>query len=90
MEIIGQEGAGLIVIIPRASPAFLSDQVKRLDGEAQDRSGEPMDQLRDYGVGAQILNELGVHEMELLTNSDRSLVALEGYGVSIVGKRPIA
>ena len=85
MKIIGQEGAGIIVMIPRASSNFLSDQVKRLNGQG----GEPMDQLRDYGVGAQILNELGVHEMEILTNSDRSLVALEGYGVSIVGKRPI-
>ncbi len=85
MKIIGEAGAGIIVMIPRASPNFLSDQVKRLNGEA----GEPMDQLRDYGVGAQILNELGVRKMEILTNSDRSLVALEGYGMSIVGKRPI-
>ncbi len=85
MEIIGQEGAGVIVMIPRASSGFLADQVRRLKGEP----GEPMDQLRDYGVGAQILNLLGVHEMELLTNSDRSLVALDGYGVSIIGKRAI-
>lgn len=85
MEIIGAEGAGLIVMIPRASGGFIADQVRKLKGEPT----EPMDALRDYGVGAQILNELGVHEMELLTNSDRSLVALDGYGVSIVGKRPL-
>ena len=85
MEIIGEEGAGLIVMIPRASGGFIADQVRKLKGEPS----EPMDALRDYGVGAQILNELGVHEMELLTNSDRSLVALDGYGVSIVGKRPL-
>ncbi len=85
MEIIGEEGAGLIVMIPRASGGFIADQVRKLKGEPS----EPMDALRDYGVGAQILNELGVHEMELLTNSDRSLVALDGYGVSIVGKRAL-
>jgi 3,4-dihydroxy 2-butanone 4-phosphate synthase/GTP cyclohydrolase II len=85
MEIIGREGAGIIVMIPRASGGFIADQVRKLKGEPT----EPMDALRDYGVGAQILNELGVHEMELLTNSDRSLVALDGYGVSIVGKRAI-
>ena len=85
MEIIGAEGAGVIVMIPRASGGFIADQVRKLKGEPS----EPMDALRDYGVGAQILNELGVHEMELLTNSDRSLVALDGYGVSIVGKRPL-
>ncbi len=86
MEIIGEEGAGLIVMIPRASGGFIADQVRKLKGEPS----EPMDALRDYGVGAQILNELGVHEMELLTNSDRSLVALDGYGVSIVGKRALS
>ncbi|MEZ5692352.1 MAG: 3,4-dihydroxy-2-butanone-4-phosphate synthase [Altererythrobacter sp.] len=85
MEVVGREGAGLIVMIPRASGGFLTDQVRKLNGEQR----EPMDALRDYGVGAQILNALGVHKMELLTNSDRSMVALDGYGVTIVGKRPI-
>jgi 3,4-dihydroxy 2-butanone 4-phosphate synthase/GTP cyclohydrolase II len=48
-----------------------------------------MDELRDYGMGAQVLAELGVHDMILLTNSHHTLVALEGYGLSIVGERPI-
>jgi len=48
-----------------------------------------IEELRDYGVGAQILAELGVHDMILLTNSQHSLVALEGYGLNIVGERPI-
>jgi 3,4-dihydroxy 2-butanone 4-phosphate synthase/GTP cyclohydrolase II len=46
-------------------------------------------ELRDYGVGAQILTELGVQDMVLLTNSHHQLVALDGYGLSIVGERPI-
>ena len=41
------------------------------------------------GVGAQILTELGVQDMVLLTNSHHTLVALDGYGLSIVGERPI-
>jgi 3,4-dihydroxy 2-butanone 4-phosphate synthase/GTP cyclohydrolase II len=49
-----------------------------------------MEELRDYGIGAQILTELGVHDMELLTNSHHSLVGLDGYGLSIVGERPIS
>ena len=48
------------------------------------------EQLRDYGVGAQILAELGVHDMVLLTNSHHTPVALGGYGLAIVGERPIA
>ena len=45
--------------------------------------------LRTYGVGAQILAELGVHDMVLLTNSHHSLIALDGYDLSVVGQRPI-
>ena len=53
-------------------------------------AGEPeVEELRDYGVGAQILTELGVHDMILLTNTHHTLVGLEGYGLSIVGERSI-
>jgi 3,4-dihydroxy 2-butanone 4-phosphate synthase/GTP cyclohydrolase II len=45
--------------------------------------------LRDYGIGAQILADLGVRDMELLSNTPRTIVALEGYGLNIVGRRPI-
>jgi 3,4-dihydroxy 2-butanone 4-phosphate synthase/GTP cyclohydrolase II len=48
-----------------------------------------MDELRDYGVGAQILAELGVHDMVLLTNSHHSLIALDGYGLTVVGHQPV-
>jgi 3,4-dihydroxy 2-butanone 4-phosphate synthase/GTP cyclohydrolase II len=45
--------------------------------------------LRSYGVGAQILADLGVHDMVLLTNAHRNIVAIEGYGINVVGERPI-
>ena len=48
-----------------------------------------MDELRDYGVGAQILADMGVHDMVLLTNTQHSLVALDGYGLAVVGQRSI-
>jgi len=48
-----------------------------------------MDELRNYGAGAQILAELGVHDMILLTNSNHSLIALDGYDLAVVGQRPI-
>ena len=54
------------------------------------RAGAPeVEELRDYGVGAQILAEIGVHDMILLTNTHHTLVGLEGYGLSIVGERSI-
>ncbi len=45
--------------------------------------------LRDYGIGAQILLDLGVKNMILLTNSRRTIVGLEGYGLNIMEQRPI-
>ena len=45
--------------------------------------------LRDYGIGAQILADLGVRDMVLLSNTSRTIVALEGYGLNIVGRRGI-
>ncbi len=45
--------------------------------------------LRDYGIGAQILADLGVKEMDLLTNNPKKLVGLEGYGLKIRNRLPI-
>ena len=53
------------------------------------RAAEPEMDLRNYGIGAQILADLGIHDMILLTNSHRHIVAIEGYGLNIVGERPI-
>ena len=45
--------------------------------------------LRDYGIGAQILADLGVRQMELISNTDRTIAGLEGYGLRMVGRRAI-
>ena len=87
MKAIAAEGAGVIVVINRPTPDAMSQSLKVRSGGAPPPDGE---QLRDYGVGAQILAELGVHDMILLTNSHHTPVALGGYGLAIVGERPIA
>jgi 3,4-dihydroxy 2-butanone 4-phosphate synthase/GTP cyclohydrolase II len=46
-------------------------------------------ELRDYGAVAMILNELGVEDIVLLINSHHTLVALDGYGLKIIGERAI-
>ncbi len=56
--------------------------------EANLELGYPMD-LREYGIGAQILVDLGLRKIRLLTNNPRKLVGLEGYGLEIVGQVPI-
>ena len=88
MEMIAAEGSGVIVVINRPMSGALTRVIQaRAAGKTV---GTPeMDELRDYGAGAQVLAELGVHDMILLTNSHHTLVALAGYGLSIVGERAI-
>jgi len=86
MKAIANEGAGVIVVINRPMPDAMSQSLRQRAGAAPPGDGE---QLRDYGVGAQILAELGVHDMILLTNSHHTPVALGGYGLAIVGERAI-
>jgi 3,4-dihydroxy 2-butanone 4-phosphate synthase/GTP cyclohydrolase II len=85
MKIIGEEGSGVIVVLNRAMPDALSAALNLRSGKA----AKGPDELRDYGGGAQILSALGVHDMILLTNTHHTPVALGGYGLAIVGERPI-
>ena len=78
MAEIGREGAGLIVLLIRPQES----------GEAGGGEARDMD-LRAYGIGAQILADMGVHQLILLSNAHRNVVAIEGYGLNIVGERPI-
>ncbi len=55
--------------------------------EANERLGFPAD-LRDYGVGAQILNDLGVKRIRLVTNNPRKIAGLKGYGLEMVDRVP--
>lgn len=85
MEMISEEGRGVIVLIREPDPSSLSDKVRHKLGHDVESGG----QLRDYGVGAQILLDLGVTEMILLSSTQRNIVGLEGYGLSVVDQRPI-
>jgi len=85
MNLIADDERGVIVLIREALPTAVSDKIRRKAGEHVPHQVE----LRDYGIGAQILFDLGVREMELLTNSDYDIVGLEGYGLTISGTRRI-
>ena len=91
MEMIAAEGCGVIVQVNRPMQGdLLSRLVQARAGGASIGDLTALDEVRDYGAGAQILSELGVQEMILLTNTPTTLVALAGYGLSIVEQRPIA
>jgi len=85
MEAIGREGRGVIVLIREPVSNILTDRVPSLM-DAKTIGGA---ELRNYGVGAQILLDLGVRDMILLSNTKRTIVGLEGYGLAVVGQRAI-
>jgi 3,4-dihydroxy 2-butanone 4-phosphate synthase/GTP cyclohydrolase II len=84
MQMISEAGRGVVVLIREANPVSLSERVRRMAG-----SPRPQQSLRDYGVGAQILVDLGVKDMVLLSNTHRTVIGLEAYGLNIVEQLPI-
>ena len=78
-----------MVLIREPWVSSMSDSMRSpaAAGDGETHGHDPA--LRDYGVGAQILIDLGVQDMILLTNSSRVIVGLEGYGLRVVERRPI-
>jgi 3,4-dihydroxy 2-butanone 4-phosphate synthase/GTP cyclohydrolase II len=97
MEAIDKEGRGVIIYMRQEGRGIgLINKLKAY--ELQDQGMDTVEanhhlgfkaDMRDYGVGAQILLALGVRNMKLLTNNPRKLVGLQGYGIKIVDRVPI-
>ena len=84
MRMISAAGRGAVVLIRDTRSTAVSDRVR-----AMATSPRPGHFLRDYGIGAQILTDLGVRDMVLLSNTRRTVVGLEGYGLNIIEQRTI-
>ena len=80
LNAIAENGSGLVVVLAGMNSRTL---------EAADQPRD-LGELRHFGVGAQILNDLGVTDMVLLSNSQHRLVGLEGYGLNIVDQRALS
>jgi 3,4-dihydroxy 2-butanone 4-phosphate synthase/GTP cyclohydrolase II len=98
MKMIDNEGAGVILymrqegrgigLINKLKAYCLQDEEGVDTVEANHRLGFKSD-LRDYGIGAQILCDLGIKKMTILTNNPKKIVGLEGYGIEVVKRLPL-
>ena len=97
MELIGKEGKGVILYMRQEGRGIgLVNKLKSY--ELQDKGLDTVEaniklgfkpDLRDYGIGAQMLVDLGVRKMRLMTNNPKKIVGLEGYGLKVVERVPI-
>lgn len=85
MQIIDKEGRGVVVVLRAPNPTALS---QRLIKDGSDQKSDAV--LRDYGIGAQILLDLGVKNMVLLTDTPKNVIGLDGYDLHIHGFKSIS
>ncbi len=84
MREIAREGRGVIVLIRDTKDTSITDALTR------DPEERMTNMLKEYGVGAQILVDLGVKDMTILTRSPaKKLIGLDGYGLNVIGQRTI-
>jgi len=93
LEMIAENGTGALIYLHQTSKGFGVDDAQRLVFHREVReSGTVAHQRktqRDIGVGAQILSDLNIHEIRLLTNHPKRVAALEGFGISIKEQIPV-
>ncbi|WP_332817505.1 3,4-dihydroxy-2-butanone-4-phosphate synthase [Sphingopyxis sp.] len=88
MTKIGEQGSGVVVVLSSPAPDLVACIIRARE-TGREESGARTIAVREYGIGAQVLTDLGIHRIALLSNSDTNYVGLDGYGIEIVDQQPL-
>jgi 3,4-dihydroxy 2-butanone 4-phosphate synthase/GTP cyclohydrolase II len=86
LRAIEHENAGVVLYLRGTSSKQLKQQIEKLNGT---KSETPPSLMREYGLGAQILRDLGVKDAIILSNSAGNLIGLESFGIRVIETRPL-
>lgn len=78
---LGKEECGVMVFLRENRKTYITDEIAKKDQKAKNKSPN----IKNYGIGAQILLDLGVKEFTLLSDSEQNVIGIEGYGLKITG-----
>ena len=80
MEELGKEECGVMVFLRENRKTYITDEIAKKDRKLEKKSPN----IKNYGIGAQILLDLGIKDFVLLSDSEQNVIGIEGYGLNIV------
>ena len=87
IDLINEAGRGVLILVRDSSSSVINSYLSAKDKSQKEIEEQKQSELRIFGMGAQILSELGVKDMILLTNTDWKFMGLDAYGINIVETR---
>ncbi len=92
LRMLDEIGLGVCLCVYNKARTSLEQSFRKVvlrEDAAPAKTGGPSEALRDFGLGAQVLADLGIHKVRLMSNSTRRIAGIEGFGIEVVERVPL-